>query len=101
LEPGYKRITFRPTIPTRLDHAEATYDSVRGTIASSWTRSGSTFTLNVTVPPNATGVVYIPGADPGSVKVSDTVNATFVGKQGNRLVYNVDSGSYRFTMSNR
>jgi alpha-L-rhamnosidase len=101
MEPGYKRVAFRPTVPTGLDHAEATYDSVRGKIGSSWTKSGSTLTLDVTVPPNAAGVVYVPGSDPSSVKVSDTANATFVGKQGNRLVYNVDSGSYRFTVGTR
>ena len=101
MEPGYRRIAFRPTVPTGLDHAEATYDSVRGRIASSWTKSGSTLTLEVTVPPNASGVVYVPGSDPSAVKVSDTANATFAGKQGNRLVYNVDSGSYRFTVGSR
>jgi hypothetical protein len=55
-------------------------------------------TLDVTVPPNATGVVYVPGPDPNSVKVSDATNAQFAGKQGARLVYNVDSGSYRLTV---
>jgi alpha-L-rhamnosidase len=64
-------------------------------------KSGSTLTLNVTVPPNATGVVYVPGSDSSSVKVSDAPNATFIGRQGSRLVYNVDSGSYSFTVSNR
>jgi alpha-L-rhamnosidase len=71
---------------------------VRGKIASSWTKSGSTLTLDVTVPPNATGVVYVPGSDPSSVTVSGATNAKYVGKQGTRLVYNVDSGSYRFTV---
>ena len=96
MEPGYKRMAFRPTVPTGLDHAEASYSSVRGKIASSWTRSGSTLTLEVTVPPNAAGVVYLPGSAPDSVTVSDATNAKFAGKQGTRLVYNVDSGSYRF-----
>ena len=101
MEPGYKRIAFRPTVPTGLDHAEASYDSVRGKIASSWTRSGSALTLEVTVPPNATGMVYVPGSDPSSVTVGDAANAKFAGKQGNRLVYNVDSGRYHFTVARR
>ena len=39
--------------------------------------------------------------DVSAVKVSDLANATFAGQQGNRLVYNVDSGSYRFTVGSR
>jgi hypothetical protein len=97
-KPGYQRIAFRPTIHTGLDHAEASYESVRGKIASSWTKSGSTLTLDVTVPPNAGGLVYVPTSDPGAVTVSDALYAKFVRKDGTRLVYMVDSGSYRFTI---
>ena len=95
LEPGYKEIAFAPTIPAGLDHAEATYDSVRGKIACSWRREGSSLTLDVTVPPNATGVVYVPALAPENVTVA---YAKFVSKQGTRLVYRVESGTYRFTI---
>ncbi len=95
LEPGYKQIAFSPTIPAGLDHAAATYDSVRGRIASSWRREGSTLTLEVIVPPNATGQVYVPAFAPDHVTVT---HAKFVSKQGTRLVYRVESGSYRFTI---
>ena len=98
MEPGYKRIAYRPTVPTGLGHAEASYDSVRGKIAASWTKSGSALTLDVTVPPNATGLVYVPASDPAAVAVSDARYAMFVRKEGTRLVYMVDSGSYRFTV---
>lgn len=98
LEPGYRRIAFNPTVPAGLEHAEASYDSVRGRIASSWRKSGSVPTLDVTVPANATGMVYLPATDPASVKLSDPGRAKFVARQGARLAYQVDSGSYRFTM---
>ncbi len=95
LEPGYKQIAFAPTVPAGLDHAEASYESVRGRIVSSWRREGSTLTLDVTVPPNAGGIVYVPAAAPDNITVA---NATFMGKQGARLVYRLESGSYRFTV---
>jgi alpha-L-rhamnosidase len=99
MEPGYRRIAFRPTVPTGLDHAEASYDSVRGRIACSWRKSGSSLTLDVTAPPNAAGVVYLPASDPDLVIAPDT--AKYVGKQGARLVYEIDSGNYRFTVKGR
>ncbi len=54
--------------------------------------------MDVTVPPNAAGVVYVPGSDPSSVTVGDAADAKYIGKRGNRLVYEVDSGSYHFAV---
>lgn len=101
LEPGYRKIAFVPSFPAGLDHAEASYDSVRGTIRSSWRRQGSTLTLEVTVPPTSTGVVYLPASGPAAVKVDSERHATFAGKQGSRLAYQVDSGTYRFVVSGK
>jgi alpha-L-rhamnosidase len=98
LEPGYRKIAFDPTLPDGLTHAEASYDSVRGTIRSSWTRSGSVLTMDVTVPANATGLVYVPASEPAAITVDDAANARFVAKQGSRLLYQIASGRYRFTV---
>jgi len=100
LEPGYRRIAIRPFFPAGLEHAEAAYDSVRGKIRSSWRRQGSTVTLEVTVPPTSTGVVYLPASDPATVKVENSRYVTFAGNDGNRLMYQVDSGTYRFVLTN-
>ncbi len=98
LEPGYGRIAFQPAIPAGLDRAEATYESVRGEVAASWRRIGSRLVLEVTVPPNASGMVYVPASDPGQVTVSDTRNTKLAGRQATRIVYRVESGSYSFTV---
>jgi alpha-L-rhamnosidase len=100
LEPGYRRIAFAPSFPAGMESAEATYESVRGTIRSSWRRQGSTLTLEVTVPPTSTAVVYLPGADAAGVKVSPEQHATFAGTAGGKLIYQVDSGTYRFVLTN-
>jgi alpha-L-rhamnosidase len=104
LKPGYQEIAFEPTIPDGLDHASASYDSVRGTITSSWQTSGSTLHLDVTVPPNATGLVLIPAPGPGSVTATVDNglagdNISFAGHQGALLRYRISSGSYHFTVS--
>ena len=61
LEPGYRRIEFRPEVPgTGLDSVAVSYESVRGVVASRWRRSPDGLEFDVTVPPNAVGVVYVP-----------------------------------------
>ena len=48
---GYGRIEFKPQIPASgLDRVSASYESVRGTIATSWRRTASGLELDVTVP---------------------------------------------------
>lgn len=111
LEPGYKKIEFKPEIPsTGLDHASATYESVRGTIASTWRRTANGFELDVTVPANATGRVYVPATDSksvmetGSGKTVAADKATgvkFASVEGNRAVYEVGSGQYKFRVSGK
>ena len=58
--PGYRAISIAPHVPPGLDHVAASIDTVRGTVASSWTRAGDTLQLEVEVPVNATATVRVP-----------------------------------------
>jgi alpha-L-rhamnosidase len=106
LEPGYRRIEFRPEIPAAgLDSVSASYESVRGTVATSWRRTGEGIELEVTVPPNAEGRVYVPAPGPGSVtetfggaavRADRAPSLALVRVEGGRVVYDVGSGRYLF-----
>jgi alpha-L-rhamnosidase len=106
LTPGYGTIEFRPNVPsTGLDRVSASHESVRGTVASAWRRSADGLELDVTVPPGAVGRVYVPATSPGAVteqgegKPVSAETATAVrllGVDGERVVYEVGSGRYRF-----
>ena len=83
----------------------ASYESVRGTVATRWQRTDAGFELDVTVPPTATGRVYVPAASAaavteighGSSVVADRApGVTLRGTEGDRVVYEVGSGVYRF-----
>ena len=83
----------------------ASYESVRGRVATSWRRTRRSLEIEVTVPPNAEGRVFVPAAGPESVTEThggDAVPAerapsvTLVGVEGDRVVYDVGSGFYRF-----
>jgi alpha-L-rhamnosidase len=104
--PGYAVIDFRPEIPAAgLDHVSATYESVRGTVASSWRRTAAGLELDVAVPPNATGRVHVPAPGPQFVSeqgegqpvpAERARSVKRVGAEGGRIVYEVGSGRYRF-----
>jgi alpha-L-rhamnosidase len=101
LEPGYRRIAFRPEVPgAGLDSVSVTYESVRGPVASAWRRTpGGGLELDVTVPPNATGVVSVPAPSASAVSESSGVRPSRT-EQG-RVVYEVGSGRYRFRVGAR
>jgi alpha-L-rhamnosidase len=61
LDPGYARVEFRPEVPsTGLDSVSVAYESVRGTVATRWKRTAAGLELDVTLPANDTGRVYVP-----------------------------------------
>jgi alpha-L-rhamnosidase len=109
--PGYATIQFKPQIPKAgLDRVSASHESVRGTVATSWRRTNAGLELDVTVPANATGRVYVPAPRPeavtevsgGTALAADkSPSVELVGVLGDRVVYDVGSGRYQFRVAGR
>jgi alpha-L-rhamnosidase len=78
LTPGFQKVKIAPQIDPKLRWLKAHYDSVRGRVQSSWSVSGKRVTLNVTVPPNVTAEVHVPG---GKVHTVGSGEYTFVGSR--------------------
>ena len=107
--PGYGTVEFKPEIPrTGLDRVSASYESVRGPVAASWRRTPAGLELDVTVPANATGRVYVPASRPEAVAevgggraavAAEAASVNLVGVEGDRVVYEVGSGSYQFRVA--
>jgi alpha-L-rhamnosidase len=57
---GYKHIHLQPFIPDGLNAAEASVETVAGTIRSGWTRQDDSFLYRVSIPANTTGSIVIP-----------------------------------------
>jgi alpha-L-rhamnosidase len=78
--PGYRAIIIQPQIPReRLDGTEesitwveASYDSIQGTIRTSWKKDGDLLTLEVEVPANTSARVIVPSVDLDSMKEGGT-----------------------------
>jgi alpha-L-rhamnosidase len=101
VEPGYRRIRFKPALPSGLDHVSATYDSTRGPVALAWRRTASALHLDVTVPPNATAEVHVPASGPDAVSeggrpAGEAEGVRFERMADGHAVYAVGSGAYRF-----
>ncbi len=59
------------------------------------------FDWQITVPPNTTATVYVPAKDADAVRESgvaakDAVGVKYVATEGDRAVFTLTSGEYRF-----
>ena len=58
-DPGYRHAVISPRTGRQLAYAGGSFESVYGTIASSWQRDGEKISLTVTVPVNASASVIL------------------------------------------
>lgn len=89
--PGFKKIIIQPQPVGDLTWAKASYHSIHGQIGSAWRRENGKFTLNVTIPPNTTATIFMPGKSatgPGA--------ATRLREEDGRTVFRVGSGAHEF-----
>ncbi len=98
--PGFSHFTLRPQMVRSLDWVRAEYDSVRGTIGSSWTRTGRHIAWTVTIPPNSSATVWVPARGRGSVTeggrpATGAPGLTFSRFEDGCAVFEAVSGTYR------
>lgn len=62
--PGYKHFFLRPLFIPQLTSAHAHVDTPFGQAATTWTRTGNTVSLDVTIPPNTTATLELPNTQP-------------------------------------
>jgi len=107
--PGYSKITIRPSPPRPgsnaqhkpIDWVKASYDSIRGRIASEWRVDRKRFVLKVQIPANTTATVYVPAVDVARVTESgkplnQADGVRLLRMEGDRAVVAIGSGRYEF-----
>jgi alpha-L-rhamnosidase len=60
---AFREVVIAPQFIDALAWAKASVNGPNGMIATAWRREGGKVTLDVTVPPNTTAVVRLPGQD--------------------------------------
>jgi alpha-L-rhamnosidase len=96
---AYGKLIFQPKPVGDLRYVQGTYRTPRGVARSSWTTSGATFQLKITVPANTTAEVRLP--IDGGKTVQKPARATFQRTEGNHAVYSVPAGEFTFTATKR
>lgn len=67
---GFDHLTITPFFSSELDWVDVRYESVRGTIESSWRKSGDTLQWSVHIPVSCTAEVRIPASDVDTLRES-------------------------------
>ncbi|MGA2247128.1 MAG: family 78 glycoside hydrolase catalytic domain [Verrucomicrobiota bacterium] len=98
---GYQSFTIRPRPSREVAWCQASYDSIRGQIASDWKRNGNKFALKITVPANATATVFVPASGPEWVTesgqpASQSAGVKLLRSEPGAVIYQVGSGNYQF-----
>jgi alpha-L-rhamnosidase len=77
LTPGFEKVKIAPQIDPNLKWLKSSYNSVRGPIVSNWSVKDQVVTMNVTIPPNVSAEVHVPG---GKTVTVGSGTYTFTGR---------------------
>jgi alpha-L-rhamnosidase len=91
--PGFKHAIISPVAVPALTYVNAWHKSPYGVVKSSWKRAGGGLSLQVTIPPNTTATVYVPGSN-----ATETGGLKPVRSEDGATVFEASSGSYAFTV---
>ena len=101
--PGFKHVLMRPEMPGDLAWVRAIHRGPYGEIVSHWRRQVEQFEWDVVIPPNSTATIWVPAANgevrEGGQPLAQREGIRLLGREGDRIVLAVGSGSYRFQSS--
>ncbi|NOR76513.1 MAG: family 78 glycoside hydrolase catalytic domain [Draconibacterium sp.] len=100
--PAFKHIIMKPQVLGDLTYVTALYNSVYGEIKSNWELKNSKFNWSISIPANTTATIYVPTLEKENVMEGDKLaskseGVKFIRWDGNRAVFEIESGNYSFT----
>jgi alpha-L-rhamnosidase len=100
--PGFKHILIRPYMVKGLSSVAVSHSSMYGRISSEWKTDNGHLTLAITIPANTSATVWVPASRVTDVTESGhTINKVsgvkFLRMEKGTAVYELESGSYRFS----
>ena len=98
---GYKHIKIKPYINEAFKSVSASLNTYYGKISSQWEIDGDKLTMNVEIPVNTTGTVFIPvtkieGILEGGKALSGVKEIHIVGSESGYVILEMGSGRYQF-----
>ncbi|MDR2040165.1 MAG: glycoside hydrolase family 78 protein [Bacteroidales bacterium] len=100
--PGFKHIIVKPQPAGDLTWAKGSFESIQGTISSSWKIENSKFMFDVTIPANTTAEIWVPtrnvsGVMEGDKPAKEAQGLEFLRNEQGYAVFESGSGKYNFT----
>jgi len=104
--PGAAAVTISPIPGAGLTWARAMHRTIRGPVSVEWKTGKGVFSLDVSIPPNMTATIVIPGAAVSEVTESETPLALAPGvrvrgRRSGGCAVEVQPGTYRFEARSR
>lgn len=96
--PGFKHIIIRPQSGGDLSWARASYDSPYGPIKTDWKTNGGKLNLAVTIPPNTSATIYVPGSNvtESGAPAASAAGVKVLAAEAGASIFEVGSGNYVF-----
>jgi hypothetical protein len=98
-QPGFKHIIINPQIVDELEFVNLSYQSSYGEVRCNWEYKDGNLKTEITIPPNTTASVYIPGNKIKDVNCSKKEIAA-VNFENDLIRYEIPSGEYTFYSKN-
>jgi hypothetical protein len=93
---GLRRVRIRPEPVGDVKWVRASWETVRGPVAVHWRIEGTSFRLNVDLPPGITAQVYLPASPGGEIREGGLVWSQPLRWEEKRAVLELVSGHYNF-----
>ncbi|RKZ12185.1 hypothetical protein DRQ53_15115 [bacterium] len=96
--PGFKHFILRPGFVKSVDWVKCSYESPYGEIVSNWNSENGSITWDISVPPNSSATVYVPGNNitEGGKNAETAEGICFVKYDDGYSIFRVESGEYSF-----
>ncbi len=62
--PGYRHVVIRPRLTASISWSKTSLETPYGPVSVNWSTTGGEFALQVSLPANTTGEVWLPGQEP-------------------------------------
>jgi len=100
--PAFEQFVIKPFMADGLTNANASTETIRGMVSSSWSKSVDGFNMEVDIPFNCSALVYVPSDENQKIfesgsEISESDIITFLEFSQGYQVFQVPSGKYHFT----
>lgn len=100
-EHAFQTVVMKPQVVAGLDHVDASYKSVYGTIQSNWSKSKSAFEWKISIPANTKAEIYLPTTVLSSIlesnrKLKNDKDIQILRQEKSGTWFAIGSGDYQF-----